>query len=385
MLFGLPILAWLLLAYAAVVILIILGSVLLFAGFPRLPADPQLEDPPLVSIVLPVRNQEASVQACVESLLDSDYPRKEIIVVEGASADATRPLLQPYEDRLRVVDEPPLPAGWVGKNWACHHGFLAAKGDLLLFTDGDTVHRRRTLRRAVAYLHDQGLDLVTLHSRLRVESFWERVIQPLMIFLIGLTYRGNRMNRPDTRWVVGNGQFLLFRREAYEAVGGHAAVAPRVDEDYRLAQRAKVLGHPLRMVDGRDALEVRMYTSLREIWGGWVKNAFPGMDFRLWKILRATVGLFLLLVLPFLQLAWALVQLLLSGPTLLLWISGGLSGLIVARMAAAHALLGGHARFALTTPLGASLIGAMLVDSARRYLGGAGVSWKGRVYGMPER
>lgn len=385
MLLGLPLLDWILLAYAAVVVFIVLGSIVIFLGFPRLPRDPRLEDAPLVSIVLPVRNQEASVEACLESLLATDYPRTEILVVEGGSEDGTRARLRPYEDRVRVLEEPPLPAGWVGKNWACHHGARAARGDLLLFTDGDTIHAPDALRRAVAALQEGELDLLSLHSALRLESFWERAIQPLMIYLIGITVRGTWVNRPRSPWAIANGQFLLFRREAYEAMGGHAAVASRVDEDFRLARRAKALGRRMRMVDGREAVEVRMYTSLREIWRGWVKGIYPGLDFRPARILRGAGGLFLFLVLPFLHLGWALGEALFAGPTLLLWVSAGLVGLILARMAAAHAFIGGRAHYALTTPVGALLVAAMVLDSARRYRRGGGVAWKGRVYGVTER
>ncbi len=229
----------------------------------------------------------------------------------------------------------------------------------------------------------EDTDVLTLVSRLRVESFWEKVIQPLMIFLIGLTFRGSWVNRPDKPWAVGNGQFLLFRRETYEALGGHASVAGRVDEDYRLARLSKERGYGLRMLDGREELSVRMYTSFREIWQGWSKNAFPGLEFSLGRVSRSALGLFLLLVLPFGLMAWGLADLVATGPTTLLYISAFLSGLIWIRLAVAYGMMGGQARYAFLTPVGAMVISVILLDSARRYLRAGGVAWKGRVYGIP--
>ncbi|MFQ5839049.1 MAG: glycosyltransferase, partial [Thermoplasmata archaeon] len=360
MMFGLSPLHLLLLIYALGLTMVTLASIPLLAGFPRLPGEAGGRVEPLVSIILPVRNQGETVAGCIESLLDQDYPRKEIIVVDGGSEDDTGAILRRYETRIRLLEEPSLPEGWIGKNWACHHGFQASKGDLLLFTDGDTVHHRSLLRRAVAYMLKEELDLLTLLPRLRLESFWERVILPLMIFLIGVTNRGAWVNGQDKPWAVGNGQFLLFKREAYEAVGGHRAVRDRVDEDYRLARLVKQRGFRLHMVDARDAMDVRMYPSLREIWYGWVKNVFAGLDFSLRRTMRSTLSLFVAFILPYLLLAAALAELAVRGPTLLLPVGAFLSGLLWVRSAMAYAFLSGHARYALFAPLGALIIAAIL-------------------------
>ncbi len=339
----------------------------------------------MVSIILPVRNQASSVRACVDSLIDSDYPRKEIIVVEGGSEDETRAILDRYEGRIMVLDEPPLPEGWVGKNWACHEGFRASTGDLLLFTDGDTVHRKDLLRRAVTYMLKEDLDLLTLTPRMKVESFWEAAILPFMIFLIGLLNRGAWVNRPDKPWAVGNGQFLLFRREVYVSLDGHKAVKERVDEDYRLARLAKGEGYRLRLGDAREAMEVRMYPSLKEIWSGWVKNVFPGLDFSVGRVARNVISLFVGFVLPFILLGIGLLDLMSRGPTLLLITGAFLSAMLWARSAVAYGYLSRKPHYALLTPVAALIIIAILVDSTRRYTRHGGVSWKGRMYGIPQK
>ncbi|MEE9592703.1 MAG: glycosyltransferase, partial [Thermoplasmata archaeon] len=293
MVLGLSVFDFFLLGYAAVMTVLLLASIPIFVGYPQLPPRAALVNPPLVSVILPLRNQVNTARACLDSLVIQDYSRKEILVVEGGSDDGTKEVVREFEDRVQIIEEPPLPEGWVGKNWACKQGADRARGDVLLFTDGDTVHDPGLLRKSVAYLHDGGLDLLTLYPHLRVESFWERAVLPFMIFLIGLSHRGVWVNRPDKRWAVANGQYLLFPRASYEAIGGHEAVRDRVDEDYRLSQRVKEAGRRLCMADSRQLLSVRMYDNLGEIWQGFTKNAFPGLDFRLRRIAWNTAGLFL--------------------------------------------------------------------------------------------
>lgn len=381
---GLSLLDLLLLLYAAGLGVLVVATVRLFQGFPRLPEADDLEEMSFVSVILPVRNQAETVAATLDSLLAQTHPGLEVIVVEGRSEDGTPQVLEAYGDRIRLLEEPPLPEGWVGKNWACWRGVQVARGELLLFTDGDTLYRPDLVVRAVAYLEREDLDLLTLYPRLRMESFWERAFLPLLAFLVGLTHRGARMNRPDTPWAMGNGMFLLFRRAAYDALGGHAAVRARVDEDYRLALRTKAHGLRIRMVDAQDLLEVRMYRNLREVWMGFAKNLFPGLDFRRARVVRSTALLVATLVVPFLLLGLGVFQWAASG-ILVPLLAGGVSASAVwARLAAAYRRLGSPWTYALLAPFTGLLMVALLLDSARRYLRGEGVAWKGRVYGIPE-
>ncbi len=128
-----------------------------------------------------------------------------------------------------------------------------------------------------------------------------------------------------------------------------------------------------------------MYTSLREIWNGWSKNAFAGLDFSLRRTVNSTIGLLLLMVLPYILLAWATAGLFTMKPSLLFLVSAFLCGLIWTRLAVIHAQLGGKARYGFLTPVGALVIAAILINSARRYRRHGGVAWKGRVYGIPEK
>src|SRR6266700_5176941 len=202
--------------------------------FPSLPTDTGIPtSSPLVSIILPVRNQARTVAECVRSLAAITYPHKEIIVVEGGSTDGTKELLRDFDQQVTLVEEDPLPPGWVGKNWACHLGYKQATGDLLLFTDGDSVHSRDSLTKTVNFLQDSKADLATLAPAAILRTFWEKLLQPPIFWLIMIFVGGKWVNDDSKpRWALGNGQYMLFRREAYDKVGGHYAVRNRITEDY---------------------------------------------------------------------------------------------------------------------------------------------------------
>src|SRR5438034_736221 len=189
---------------------------------------------PLVSIILPVRNQARTVSDCVRSLVGLEYPDKEIIVVDGGSTDGTRELVQKFSHEITLVDEEPLPVGWVGKNWACHLGYKRSRGELLLFTDGDSVHAIDSLARSVNYLRAENADLVTLAPGAILRSFWERLLQPPIFLLIMILVGGKLVNDDNRLNAIGNGQYMLFRREAYDRIGGHYAVRDKIIEDYSL-------------------------------------------------------------------------------------------------------------------------------------------------------
>src|SRR5215831_9380086 len=199
-------------------------------------------DAPLVSVIIPARNEQRNIERCVRSVLATAYPRIEVIVVDDHSADDTGPIARNIaagDSRLRVVLSPPLPAGWFGKQWACATGAEQAWGELLLFTDADTRHAPDLLPRAVNALRREGADLVTVGGHQELHSFWERVIQPHVFVLISIRYGGteevSRATRPVD--VIANGQFLLIRQETYRDIGGHESVRDVVAEDLALAQR----------------------------------------------------------------------------------------------------------------------------------------------------
>ena len=237
---------------------------------------------PRVSILVPARDEARCIEACVSSLLGQTYPDFEVLVLNDQSEDATGAILAGLaasDPRLVVIDGTPLPAGWGGKNHACAQLAAAATGEILLFTDADTVHDPRTLREAVAMMQAGSLGLLSLITRQRVDSFGELLLVPTPVFAVWSGIPRVLAGRTRSKLITtANGQFMMFTRKAYDRVGGHASVAGLPVEDIALAHRVQELALPFAVEDGAWRVEVHMYRSFAEGWRGFAKNyhAFLG-------------------------------------------------------------------------------------------------------------
>ena len=238
-------------------------------------------DPPLVSLVIPARNEARNIAPCVESALASTYPRLEVIVVDDHSTDDTAQIvgaIAQRDRRVRVVAPDPLPDGWFGKQWACAAGAAKSRGAVVGFMDADTRQAPDLVTRTVNAMAARGADLLSVAGRQELGSFWERMIQPQIFAIMLQRYGGtelvNRSRRATEK--IANGQCLWVRHSAYDAMGGHAAVKHEVAEDLALAQHWFRAGRTVALVLGLDQLTTRMYTSLRELIDGWGKNIYAG-------------------------------------------------------------------------------------------------------------
>ncbi|MDX1566209.1 MAG: glycosyltransferase family A protein, partial [Longimicrobiales bacterium] len=191
------------------------------------PGPTRVSGLPFVSVIVPARNEAANIETCLLHLTASRYPDFEILVVDDRSDDETGALARAVDPgaarRLEVLDGEPLPAGGLGKPWACWQGYEEASGELLLFTDADTRHAPDLLERSVRGMDEDDAAAVTLMARQLMESFWEKVIQPQLFAMLVM-----RFSRPDRvletgrcRDAVANGQFILVKRDAYESIDGH--------------------------------------------------------------------------------------------------------------------------------------------------------------------
>lgn len=226
---------------------------------------------PVVSIIVPARNEEASVGLCLASLLNQSGISYEIIVVNDHSTDHTREIAESYGS-VNVIDADPLPPGWTGKSHALCCGVRIARGDWFLFTDADTEHRPSSLRRAVEEAERHSADLLSYSPQQEVHSVWERSLMPVIFAELWRVYTPRKVRDPKSSVVAANGQYILIRRSIYEAIGGHEAVRDSLLEDVELARRAKRSGATIRFRYGRDAVKTRMYRSFRQMWEGWTKN-----------------------------------------------------------------------------------------------------------------
>ncbi len=356
--------------------------------------DPQIglpegslpEPHPLISVIIPARNEQRNIHRCIQALLSQTYPNYEIIVVDDHSTDETPQILSELTitiSRLRVIQGSELPPGWAGKPHALVQGAAAAQGEWLCFMDADTFAEPGLLMSTYRTAINSQADMFTILTDQELGSFWERVVLPLVFLGLSYGFPAERVNDPSKPDAIANGQFILIKRSVYARVGGHAAVKDHIDEDKAIAVVVKHAGYRLVVADGRKVATTRMYTSLAEMWEGWTKNIYLGLRDRPGLLLFGIlIGLVVSIVLP-VWLVGGLAWLALSGrvaagvvaaEAIVLW-----GYLLWKRVQASHAF-GISSGYALTFSLGAVIFTAMMVASAYDVLSGRGVVWKGRRY-----
>lgn len=335
---------------------------------------------PFVSVLVPARNEERSIGACLESLVAQDYRNVEIIVLDDGSEDRTASIARSYAERcatVRIAKGAPLPDGWFGKAYACDQLASLACGDLLIFTDADTVHTP-TMVRAVVGAVAAGADVVTAFPEQEIGGWSEALIVPFMFFTIWTMLPVGRVwSDPSPRVVAANGQLLAFTRAAYDRIGGHRAVRASVLDDMELARRAKRLGLRLRLADGVGTVRTRMYRSAGEVWRGFSKNAYaltgasPGI----------AVGFAALLTLLYLVPSGVLVAGLVMGRSGWTW--RVLPAILVLAMLVQNGIVARRTRRPFWQPVVHPLCVVafllILANSVRWHARGATV-WKGRAY-----
>lgn len=343
---------------------------------------------PSLSVIVPARNEAVNIETLLTSVTASRYPDFEVVVVDDRSDDGTGALARTHArgnaKRIVVVDGVDLPGGWLGKPWACHQGAQVARGELLLFTDADTVHGPDLHERAVAAMEEDSADVVTVAGRQLMETFWERLVQPQIFFTMVLRFYDAEKTVRSGRWrnAIANGQFLLFTREAYDALGGHDSVKGEVVEDLMLAQGVVRAGRRLSIRLGETAFATRMYRSLRELVAGWSKNIVIGGLQTVPPGLRPFVAPTSVLVAAGLWLAppvILVVALAGVGGDALLWWSASAVALSVILWLTFTARMGAPFYYGFLYPLGASVGMYIFLRSWRR---GPNVEWKGRAYIM---
>ena len=322
-----------------------------------------------VSVLIPARDEAETVEACVQAALTA--PVREVLVYDDGSTDATPQILARLaaaEPRVRVLPGRPLPPGWVGKAHACHRLAQAGQGELLLFVDADVRLAPEGAARAASLLEALRADVVTAVPRQRMGTFAERLIIPLLHltylswFPLVLTYRSR-----DPRLLAANGQLLLVRRAAYEALGGFAAVRDAVVDDMAFCRRAKAAGRRVVFADGAEMAWCRMYDGMGSIWAGFAKNLYPGLGGRPAALVLALALYLGAFVAPAVALAC-------GAPG-----AGGAVAAHVALRALMAARLGHPPVSVLLSPVAVLALCAIALESARRTRQGR-LQWRGRVY-----
>jgi len=236
---------------------------------------------PSLAVCIPARNEEPNIEACVRSVLDSDYPPLTVLVYDDQSTDQTPRILERLktaDGRLKTVATRPLGAGWVGKQWACDQLGHAADADYLLFIDADVRISSDCLARSVALAAATRTDLLSTFPRQITLSLGERLLIPLIHFILLSYLPFPRMrSTSDPSASAACGQFILVRREAYLKIGGHGACRGSMHDGVKLPRAFRRAGFKTDLFDGTDVAECRMYQGLSNTWRGFTKNAFEGL------------------------------------------------------------------------------------------------------------
>lgn len=290
------ILPWIFLAFPALVALVI--SVWNLATWPRGESRDTAADERPISVLIPARNEHATIEDCVRAAASSTPAPDEIVVYDDRSTDGTSSILADLRDEfqrddrapdLRVIQGEPLPDGWVGKPHACHQLADHADGDTLVFVDADTQLEPDGIGRLLSLMAsdsatsagagpDDGAELVSAVPRQLTGSFIERLAIPLLHLTYTswlpqtLVYRSD-----DTRFLSANGQIMAVDRTTLEDVGGFESVRRDVVDDMALARRFKQRGHTVVFADGFHIARCRMYTSGAKLVRGFSKNLYEGI------------------------------------------------------------------------------------------------------------
>ena len=339
-----------------------------------------------VAVIIPARDEAANIGPCLDALRAQSYPRRQmvVLVVDDGSTDGTGAIVEQAAREAAGVTlhrAGDLPAGWLGKPHACWRGAeLAGWAEWLCFMDADVRAEPDLLRDAVRAAAAGDVAMLSLHPRQELGSFWERVIVPAGMLMVACAKDLRRVNDPRAPEAEANGQFILMRRDAYFAVGGHAAVRGEVCEATALAQRAKRAGYRLQVGAADHLARTRMYRGLADLWRGFSKNAVEIMGDERRTLAVAAMGLLFGWATPLLPLMLGLA----ARREASVAATAGF-GLAVAGSLAVLGVVIGTLRYfrapgalSLLFPLGTTMTAALACNSVRLRRRGA-VEWKGRA------
>ncbi len=358
--------------------------------FDRLPPQPAPERWPAVSVIIPARNEAEILRFTLPSALSFFYPQIEITLVDDCSQDGTaetarQTALSLGRDDFRVLRGADPPAGWCGKLWALDQGVRSSRGEWLLFTDADIIFEPELLRDLVRLAFQGRYHVVSLLARLRVETFWDRLLIPSFVFFFHLLYPFHRVRDPRSPLAAAAGGCVLLERAALAAAGGLDAIRGAWIDDLALAGALKRKGARVYLGATAQVRSFRRYGTLASVWQMVARSAFSQLRFS-WLLVAATiVGLAVLFGVPVAGLVSASLD---SAGTLAVgWpaVTGAASACSLAFLVAAYApilrLYELPRVWAFTVPAAALLYGAMTVSSALAHTFGRGPRWKDRSFG----
>lgn len=358
--------------------LILLSNLLLFPRL-RAPQSRRIHSSPLVSLLVPARNEANHIDGVVQSLRAQTYPNVEILILDDHSEDGTAQIAQTAaqaDPRVRILTGAPLPTGWGGKNWACHQLAQQARGEWLIFTDADVRWQTTALESVLNLAQRECADLLTVWSSQITVTWAERLTVPLMAMVVWayLPIFGTHFT-PFAAFATANGQCMVFRRGAYQKINGHEGVRGAIIEDIQLARRIKSAGLRLRMADGAGLITCRMYQNWGEVRSGYAKNMLAGYGNRLVLLALATVFHWAVFLFPWGGAIWGVLN--------QSWDAAASYGVLIALGLAIRAVsastTGQRIQDTLLMPVSVVLMTIIAAQSAWQRIRYGGAVWKGRV------
>lgn len=263
-----------------------------------------LDKNPLISILIPARNEEENIRRCLVSLTKQDYSNIEILVLDDNSSDNTAKIvaeLSEKDPRIKLYSGGLLKEGWLGKSYACWQLSKYARGDYLVFTDADTLHFPSSISGAVACLLRYNLGALSVFPKEIMVTFHERMMVPFGHYIILCLMPLFLIRKTKIAlFCAAIGQFMLFKKEVYEKIGGHKSVKGKMLEDIKISKRVKSFGYKFMIFDGRNNVYCRMYRNFREIVKGYSKVLFAVFDYKIYMISIAIVLISVIFLFPFL-------------------------------------------------------------------------------------
>lgn len=343
---------------------------------------------PRVTVIVPAKDEGGGIRECIERIFAQDYPDFDVIAIDDRSTDDTGALLDQIaasNPRLRVIHIPgeALPEGWLGKCnalWTCTRGLSS---EWVLFVDSDVKLQPNALSRALALADQRHYDALSITTRIECHTFWERLILPLaacawtVMHTVSLT---NEDNRPTI--AAANGQFLLVRRKAYEAVGGHQTVRDQITEDVELMRSLKGRGFRVRFMIGSDLATTRMHTTLPQMFSGWARIYSGTSRRKPGRILGAMLFLIICGMSVYPALAWGLLLSARGAGHAWLIASAAHLAVMTAYLVLIYRLSGNHSRYAMLFPLAATIMLAIFAGALRACRTGR-IRWRGTDFAAP--
>jgi chlorobactene glucosyltransferase len=344
---------------------------------------------PKVSVILPARNEEKYISKCLDSLFEQDYPNFEIIAVNDSSSDKTAEIMYKYQNKssiLTVLNAGFKPAGWIGKNWACHQGYLRANGEIFLFTDADTIHSPSVLSLAIEHLIEQKLDALTVIPRLLCQDIWTKITLPLIWSISYVKYSPLRANNPKATTGYFFGSFYVIFRKVYEAGETHDAVKSEIVEDGALGGIVKKAKFNLRVVRGEHYVEAVWARDFSTLWHGLRRLMIPLYHQDRINASLITIATFFLLLIPFISLfVFPFLSIMsnfnTSGKDILLLVNLNTIALIVLSSAIqSKYILFNSSLYSLASPIAGTIIClaflSSIIDAKKKEI----IRWRGRGY-----